>query len=107
MRFGSSHANVGPVHASGTDVRTVSLPRVPWYWLDMAAARPSGSIHTWFVRFAIDAVFLDRDFRVVHTATGIRPWRVARARRARAGLEFADGEAARRGIAVGDRLVLG
>jgi uncharacterized protein len=69
--------------------------------------RPSGSIHTWFMSFSIDAVFLDRDFRVVHTAAGIRPWRMARARGARAVLELADGEAARRGIAVGDRLALG
>jgi uncharacterized membrane protein (UPF0127 family) len=69
--------------------------------------RPSGSIHTWFMRFAIDAVFLDRHFRVVHTAAAIRPWRMARARRARAVLELAAGEAARRGIAVGDQLMLG
>jgi uncharacterized membrane protein (UPF0127 family) len=69
--------------------------------------RPSGSIHTWFMSFAIDAVFLDRDFRVVHTTTAMRPWRVAHARGARAVLELAAGEAGRRGISVGDRLVLG
>jgi uncharacterized membrane protein (UPF0127 family) len=69
--------------------------------------RPCGSIHTWFMRVAIDAVFLDRDLRVVHTAVEVRPWRMARARHARAVLELAAGEAARLGIAVGDQLVLG
>ncbi len=33
------------------------------------------SIHTFFMSFAIDATFLDRDNRVVKTVRGIRPWR--------------------------------
>lgn len=36
---------------------------------------PCGAIHTCFMRFAIDAVFLDRDERVVRVATHIKPWR--------------------------------
>lgn len=68
--------------------------------------RPSGSIHTWFMRFPIDAVFLNRDLEVVHIAAGIGPWRMARGRKARAVLELAAGQAVRRGIEVGDRLVL-
>ena len=69
--------------------------------------RPSGSIHTWFMRHPIDAVFLDRDNRVVRTVPAIKPWRTASAGRARAVLELRAGEAARRGIVVGDRLVVG
>jgi uncharacterized membrane protein (UPF0127 family) len=68
--------------------------------------RPSGSIHTWFMRFPIDAVFLDRDLRVVRIAAGLAPWRMARGRRARTVLELRSGQAARRGIEVGDRLVV-
>jgi uncharacterized protein len=68
--------------------------------------RPSGSIHTWFMNFAIDAVFLDRDLRVVHIAGSIPPWRTARGRSARAVLELAAGEADRRRIGIGDVLVL-
>ena len=38
--------------------------------------RPAGSIHMFFMRFAIDAVFLDRRQRVVRVRAGLRPWRV-------------------------------
>lgn len=34
------------------------------------------AIHTWFMRFAIDAVFLDRADRVVRVVRNIRPWRL-------------------------------
>lgn len=33
------------------------------------------AIHTFFMRFPIDAVFLDRRNEVVRTVRGIRPWR--------------------------------
>ena len=32
-------------------------------------------IHTFFMRFSIDATFLDRKGNVVKTVKGIRPWR--------------------------------
>jgi len=32
-------------------------------------------IHTFFMRFPIDATFLDREGNVVKTVRGIRPWR--------------------------------
>jgi uncharacterized membrane protein (UPF0127 family) len=35
---------------------------------------PCGSIHMMFMRFAIDAVFYDRDGRVTRVARGVRPW---------------------------------
>ena len=69
--------------------------------------RPAGSVHTFFMRFAIDAVFLDRERRVVRVAEHIRPWRAAGARGARAVLELRAGESARRGISVGDVLDVG
>lgn len=34
------------------------------------------AIHTWFMSFPIDAVFLDKNDRVVKTVCGIRPWRL-------------------------------
>jgi uncharacterized protein len=68
--------------------------------------RPSGSIHTCFMGFAIDAVFLDRDSRVLHIAREVKPWRTAAARRARSVLELRAGEAAERGVEVGDVLEL-
>jgi uncharacterized membrane protein (UPF0127 family) len=69
--------------------------------------KPASSVHMAFMRFAIDAVFLDRDLRVVKIAADLRPWRMAAARGAKSCLEIAAGEAARRGLSVGDRLVAG
>jgi uncharacterized protein len=69
--------------------------------------RPAGSIQTMFMRFAIDAVFLDRDLRVVDIIPNLRPWRLAGRRGVRAVLELPAGEASRRGIRPGERLVLG
>jgi uncharacterized protein len=68
--------------------------------------RPAGSIHTFFMRFPIDAVFLDAERRVLKVAAGVRPWRTAAARRSREVLELAAGEAARVGLAAGDVLQL-
>jgi uncharacterized protein len=68
--------------------------------------QPAGSIHTFFMRFPIDAVFLDADQRVVKVASGVPPWRAAAAKRSRAVLELAAGEAARVGLVAGDVLRL-
>ena len=68
--------------------------------------QPASSIHTFFMRFPIDAVFLDDDRRVLKVASGLRPWRAAAAKRARAVLELGAGEAARAGVAAGDVLRL-
>src|SRR6266542_193731 len=58
--------------------------------------QPAGSIHTFFMRFPIDAVFLDGDRRVLRVASGVRPWRAAAAKHSRAVLELAAGDTARR-----------
>jgi uncharacterized membrane protein (UPF0127 family) len=64
------------------------------------------SVHMFFMRFPIDVVFLDRDWKVVGVRHRLRPWRVAGARRAVAALELPAGAAAEAGIEVGDVLVL-
>ena len=69
--------------------------------------KPASSVHMAFMRFPIDAVFLDRELRVVKIAADLRPWRIASARHAKSVLELPAGEAARRGLSVGDRLVAG
>jgi uncharacterized protein len=66
--------------------------------------RPAPSIHTCFMRFPIDAVFLDRDGRVVSVRPRLRAWRFAGERGARSVLELPAGEADRRGIVPGARL---
>ena len=67
--------------------------------------KPASSVHMAFMRFAIDALFLDGEMRVVKVAEDLKPWRMAGARGAKSVVEIAAGEAARRGVTVGDRLV--
>jgi uncharacterized protein len=64
------------------------------------------SIHSAFMRFDFDAVFMDRELRVVKLCPQIPPWRVRSAAKARNVLELAAGEIARRGIEVGDQLAV-
>ncbi len=66
--------------------------------------RPAPSIHTFFMRFPIDVVFLSRQGEVLKVAERVRPWRARSCRHSYAVLELAAGEAGRRGIAVRDRL---
>jgi len=60
------------------------------------------SIHMFFMRFAIDAVFVDKAMRVVKIVPGLKPWRVASCSEARHTLELPAGGAA--GIEIGDQL---
>jgi uncharacterized protein len=83
----------------------------------MGAARlPSGSglllprtssVHTHFMRFPIDVVFLDEDWRIVSLVEGLRPWRFAAAKAAASVVELAAGECERLGLAEGDVLSVG
>jgi uncharacterized membrane protein (UPF0127 family)/protein-S-isoprenylcysteine O-methyltransferase Ste14 len=67
--------------------------------------RPASSVHTAFMRFPIDVVFLDKENRVTKIASNLRPWRTAGARDADTVVELAAGEAERRNLQVGDRIV--
>jgi uncharacterized protein len=62
------------------------------------------SVHTHFMRFAIDVVFLDDEDRVVHVVPRLRPWRLAASRNARAVLELRAGQAEKRRLRVGTKL---
>jgi hypothetical protein len=68
--------------------------------------RPASSVHTAFMRFPIDVVFVDRGLVVKKVVAALPPWRAAVRPGARATLELAAGEAGRRGIEVGSQLVL-
>ena len=68
--------------------------------------RPAGSIHTFFMRFPIDAVFLDSDLVVIGTVEHIGPWATASRPGARAVLEVAAGTCERLRVKKGDRLLL-
>lgn len=63
----------------------------------------TSSITMAFMRFAIDAVFVDRAGRVVKVAERLRPWTLASgARRAAEVIELPAGAVARSGTQVGD-----
>jgi uncharacterized protein len=66
--------------------------------------RPTFSIHTFFMRFPIDAVFLDRSGSVIDVVGRLKPWRAATRLRARAVLELPAGEADRVTLRIGERL---
>ena len=66
--------------------------------------RPAASVHMFFMAFAIDVVWLDRDLQVVGLTPELRPWRMAGRRGARSALELAAGECERRSVRPGDRL---
>jgi hypothetical protein len=65
---------------------------------------PCNSVHTFFMRFPIDVLFLDQDDRVLKITTELRPFRVAVGRGARRVLEITAGRAASVGVRVGDKL---
>jgi uncharacterized membrane protein (UPF0127 family) len=66
--------------------------------------RPCASVHTMFMRFAIDVVFCDRDLRVLAVAPAVPKWRLRGQRGAKVAIELAAGEAARRGVTIGAQL---
>jgi uncharacterized membrane protein (UPF0127 family) len=39
--------------------------------------RPCRSIHMWFMRFPIDAAFLDADLKVLKLSRHLKPWQLA------------------------------
>lgn len=66
---------------------------------------PCSSVHTWFMRYPIDVLFLGADDVVLAAYTPLRPWRMTRwVRGARRVVELEAGAAG--ATAVGDRLEL-
>lgn len=65
---------------------------------------PCNAVHTHFMRFPIDVIFLDRQHVVVHVIPAMAPWRFSPViRQAMAVLELPAG--ASQGTAPGDRLM--
>jgi uncharacterized membrane protein (UPF0127 family) len=67
---------------------------------------PAPSVHTFFMRFTIDVVFLDKSGTIVKIAHSLRPWRTAGKRKAVQALELPAGTAALHGLEPGMRLVV-
>jgi uncharacterized membrane protein (UPF0127 family)/Flp pilus assembly protein protease CpaA len=67
---------------------------------------PCGSVHTAFMRFPIDIVFVARDGTVLRVAKHVPPWRLRAVRRSRFVLELAAGESTVLGLTPGTHLLL-
>jgi len=65
---------------------------------------PCSSIHCFGMRFPIDAIFLDKQYRVVAIHPNMKPGAMASHRQARYVLELKAGDAERHGIEIGEQL---
>ena len=67
---------------------------------------PCVAVHTMFMQFAIDVVFVDRNGRASRIVPRLAPWRAAIAPHAHAVIELPAGTLDSRDVAVGDHLYL-
>jgi uncharacterized protein len=68
--------------------------------------RPASAVHTCFMRFPIDVLFLDRELNVLAIRSGVNPWRATGFLGAHAVLELSAGEAERRQLSVGNSIAV-
>jgi len=68
--------------------------------------RPCSSVHTFFMRFDMDAIFIDRENRVLKVVQNMRPFRFAGARRSHAVIEFMGGALKDGQLQPGDQLLI-
>lgn len=67
---------------------------------------PCNSIHMCFMRFSIDAVYLDKDFRIKKIVENLKPWiGISMCLGAQATLELPAGDANKFGLKVGQQLL--
>ena len=67
---------------------------------------PCESVHTFFMKFPIDLVYLDRHKRVRKVRNAVRPWRMSACLSAHSVLELPAGTAAATGTRRGDELTI-
>lgn len=101
-RVGTIHINSVTV-ARGLPAKTIGL-------IGRARAAPMlfpncHAIHTFFMRFPVDILFLDRKNRIIKSIQGVRPWQVVSGgRRTKSVLELPAGHIRREGLGIGDRI---
>ena len=68
---------------------------------------PCNSVHMCFMRFAIDVVYLDKEYRILKIVKNLKPWiGLSMCSKACAVLEMTAGEAERCGCEVGKKLIM-
>ena len=78
-------AHTGPTRRKGLLGRD-GLERGEGLWI-----APCESVHTFFMRFPIDLVYLDRERRIKKARSAVGPWRLSACLSARSVLELAGG----------------
>lgn len=93
------------MHAASFRARLLgllALPRLqPGEALEL---KPCASVHTCFMRYAIDVLYVDRDGVVLKVVPALKPWRFSACWGARSTLELAAGEAERLRLRPGSRI---
>lgn len=65
------------------------------------------SVHMCFMRFAIDVIYVDQEYKVIKVVENLKPWiGLSICSKAWATLEMTAGEAERCGLAVGKKLII-
>ena len=66
---------------------------------------PCNSVHSCFMRFSLDVLYLNRAGEVIALRPHLAPWRMSLCLRAHSVVELAAGEAQRLGINLGDQIL--
>ena len=67
---------------------------------------PCESVHTFFMKFPIDLLYLDRRHKVRKARSAVRPWRLSACLLAHSVLELPAGTVKQSGTQAGDELVI-
>ena len=113
QRISLLHERTGHVIASSVQLaltrRTRRVGLLGHRHLDPTVAlvlAPCFTIHTAFMRFPIDVLFMSREGYAVRVVHALKPWRATASIGAYAVVELAAGTLARHSVIAGDRLLL-
>jgi uncharacterized protein len=113
MQYRITNARTGEVVAEHADLAQSPLKRMKGLLgkkglaLDEAIIlRPASSIHTVFMRFAIDVIYVDRDNKVVKVVRDLVPYRFSAAKGAKTVIEMMTGATNATDLQPGDQLVM-
>lgn len=73
--------------------------------IDALILDPCNAVHTLFMRYQLDVIFLDDHMKIIHIITGMKPGRLSPVvKGARCVVEMREGSASNCGLLVGDSL---
>ena len=105
LRISGHPLRVEVAHTDSTRMRGLMFRRRRLAHAEALWQRPSNGVHTFWMLFAIDVIFLDRELRIVKLVENMRPFRVTRPHlAARSVLEMSAHTISRAALKVGDQL---